>query len=559
MNEQTQEKPPEDNHRARTARQAPVSPIWLVPIVALLIGAWLAYQHYASRGPLITLTTQNAEGIEAGKTLIKTRSVDIGNVEKLSLSDDLTQVIIQARMKPEAEPLLVKDSSFWVVRPRIGRDGVSGLGTVLSGAYIQLEPGQDHEEARHFVVSDQPPVAPPGAKGLHLNLITQAANSLSVGDPVTFQGLSVGRIEEANFDVTSREMHHQVFIRSPYDELVTTNTRFWTSTGIDLSLGSEGIQFQMASLKTLIDGGITFGVPDGMPPGEPASQHSTFELFGDATEAQEGTYDRYLKYVLLFEDSVRGLSRGAPVEFRGIRVGTVESVPWQFTAPQPQGRDHLAIPVLIHIEPERLEGDDPIDLSEWKTRFDDLFENGLRASLKNGNLLTGALFVDVTFDEQRADSYVAETFSGVSVFPTTSGGLAQIQGQVTALLDKLNNLEVEPILTNLDRNLATSEEMLNQINQLTAELRGLLGDEDTRKLPATLNSTLVDLQATLKGISPQSNAYQELTTTLHEVRRLMRDLQPAARKISDDPRSLIFEGPRASDPVPRAPNQRRQP
>lgn len=559
MNDQTQDTPAVDTHRARTARQAPVSPIWLVPIVALLIGAWLAYQHYASRGPLITLTTESADGIEAGKTLIKTRSVDIGNVEKLSLSEDLSQVVIQARMKPEAEPFLVKDSSFWVVRPRIGRDGVSGLGTVLSGAYIQLEPGQSHEEARSFVVSDQPPVAPPGAEGLHLNLITQAANSLSVGDPVTFQGLSVGRIEEADFDVQSREMHHRVFIRSPYDELVTTNTRFWTSTGIDLSLGSEGIQFQMASLKTIIDGGVTFGVPDGMPAGDAASQNSTFELFGDAAEAQEGTFDHYLKYVLLFEDSVRGLSRGAPVEFRGVRIGTVENVPWQFSAPQPQGRDHLAIPVLIHIEPERLEGDEPFDLADWKERFDSLFKGGLRASLKSGSLLTGALFVDVTFDEQRAGTYEAETFASVDVFPTTSGGLAQIQGQVTALLDKLNSLEVEPILANLDNNLATSQEMLGQINQLTAELRGLLGDENTRKLPATLNSTLEDLQATLKGISPQSNAYQELTSTLHEVKRLMRDLQPAARKVSNDPRSLIFEGPRVNDPIPRAPSQRKQP
>lgn len=559
MTDQIQATSSDDTHRARTARQARVSPIWLVPIVALLIGAWLAYQHYASRGPLITLTTESAEGIEAGKTLIKTRSVDIGKVEKLSLSEDLAEVIIQARMKPEAEPLLVKDTSFWVVRPRIGRDGISGLGTVLSGAYIQLEPGQSDQEARDFTVSDQPPVAPPGAKGLHVNLITQAANSLSVGDPVTFQGLSVGRIEEADFDVESRNMHHRVFIRAPYDQLVTTNTRFWTATGIDLSLGSEGIQFKMASLETIIDGGVTFGVPEGMPKGDVALQNSTYELFSDAAEAQEGTFDHYLQYVLLFEDSVRGLSRGAPVEFRGVRIGTVESVPWQFNAPQPEGRDRLAIPVLIHIEPERLEENTDIDLADWKQRFERLFNGGLRASLKNGNLLTGALFVDITFDEQRKGAHEAETFANMDVFPTTSGGLAQIQAQVTALLDKLNNLEIEPILNNLDRNLDTSQKLLGEVNALAEELRELLGDKDTRSLPATLNATLEDLQATLKGISPQSDAYQEITTTLHEVKKLMRDLQPAARKISDDPRSLIFEGPKANDPVPRAPQSRRQP
>lgn len=559
MNDQPREATPDNGHRARTARQAPISPIWIVPFVALLIGAWLVYDNFASRGPKITLTTDSAEGIEAGRTLIKTRSVEIGRVENLTLSDDMSEVVIQARMKPEAEPMLVEDSTFWVVKPRIGRGGVSGLGTVLSGAYLQLEPGQSEQEARRFSISDQPPVAPSGAKGLHINLTTQVANSLKVGDAVSFQGLAVGRVEKADFDVDSRMMHHRLFIESPYHELVTTNTRFWSTKGVDLRLDSEGIRFQMASLESIIDGGVTFGVPDDMSPGEPAVQDSTYQLFADAEEAKGGNYDHYLEYVLLFEDSVRGLSRGAPVEFRGIRLGTVVSVPWQFDSDQPEGREHLAIPVLIHIEPERLAGDDEIDLAEWQERFERLFNGGLRASLKNGNLLTGALFVDITFDEQRAGEYTNEVFADTDVFPTTSGGLAQIQSQVTALLDKLNDLDVEPVLASLDRNLTASEAMLTEVNQLTGELRDLVGDEETRQLPATLNATLRDLQATLRGISPQSGAYRELTQTLDEVKRLMRDLQPAARKISDDPRSLILEGPKANDPIPRVPGSRSQP
>ena len=560
MNDQPQEATAEDDsHRARTARQAPISPIWIVPVVALLIGAWLAYDNYASRGPMITLTTDTADGIEAGRTLIKMRSVDVGRIENLSLSDDLSEVVIQARMKPEAEPLLVEDSSFWVVKPRIGRGGISGLGTVLSGAYLQLEPGQSEEEARHFIINDQPPVAPPGAEGLHVNLITQVANSLSVGDPISFQGLAVGRVEKADFDVDSREMHHRIFIESPYHQLVTTNTRFWSSTGIDLRLGSEGIHFQMASLESILDGGVTFGVPDGMPPGEAAKQDSTYQLFADAAEAREGNFEHYLEYVLLFEDSVRGLSRGAPVEFRGIRIGTVVSVPWQFNSPQPQGRDRLSIPVLIRIEPERIAEDEEVILADWQERFENLFDSGLRASLKSGSLLTGALFVDITFDRQRAGEYEAELFADTHVFPTTSGGLAQIQTQVTALLDKLNGLEVEPILASLDRNLLASEAMLTEVNQLTNELRGLLGNEQTRQLPANLNATLQKLQTTLGGISPQSEAYRELTQTLNEVKRLMRDFQPAARKLSEDPRSLILEGPKADDPIPRTPGSRSQP
>ncbi|MFM9268915.1 intermembrane transport protein PqiB [Halomonas elongata] len=558
MNDTARDTDRDDEHRAHTSRQARLSPIWIVPIVALLIGAWLVYDNYASRGPLITLTMDSADGIEAGSTLIKTRNVEIGQVESVSLSDDQSRVIIKARMKSQAEPMLVEDSSFWVVKPRIGREGISGLNTVLSGAYLQLEPGQSDKEARTFEVSDQPPVAPPGAEGIRINLISQVGNALSVGDPITFQGFPVGRVEKADFDVDTQQMHHRIFIESPYNQLITHNTRFWSTSGIDFSLNSQGINLQVESVEALLGGGVTFGVPEDLPPGQPVSPDTTFTLHPDEQSAREGTFDEYLEYVLLVENTVRGLSKGAPVEFRGVRLGTVASVPWNFTAPQPDGRDRLAIPVLIRIEPQRL-GVDKLDLDDWRERFDRLFGLGLRASLKSGSLLTGALFVDLTFDGQRAGEHKAETFAGRTVFPTTSTGLAQIQSQVTALLDKLNALEVAPILTGLEDNLTTSKAMLEEVRKLTASMQSLLDDPGTRELPGSLNATLKELQGTLEGLSADSPAYRELTDTLDQVERLMRDLQPAARKISEDPRALLFDSIDAEDPTPRAPDTRSQP
>lgn len=558
MNDTPRETERDDEHRARATRQAPLSPIWIVPIVALLIGAWLVYDNYASRGPLITLTMDSADGIEAGNTLIKTRNVEVGQVESVSLSADQSEVVIKARMKAQAASMLVEDSRFWVVKPRIGREGISGLNTVLSGAYLQLEPGQSDEEARTFEVSDQPPVAPPGAEGLRINLVSQVGNALSVGDPITFQGFAVGRVEQADFDVDTRQMHHRIFIESPYHRLITRNTRFWSTSGIDLRLDSQGVRVQVESVEALLGGGITFGVPEDLPRGATVDPDTTFTLYANEEDARQGTFDRYLEYVLLIEDTVRGLSKGAPVEFRGVRIGTVASVPWNFTAPQPDGRDRLAIPVLIRIEPQRL-GVDELDLDAWRERFDRLFERGLRASLKNGSLLTGALFVDLTFDDQRTDDYEAETFAERTVFPTTSTGLAQIQSQVTALLDKLNALEVAPILTGLDDNLTTSRAMLEEVRKLTASMQSLLDDPGTQELPGNLNDTLTELQGTLEGLSADSPAYRELTDTLDQVERLMRDLQPAARKISDDPRALLFDSIDAEDPTPRAPDSRNQP
>ncbi|MGQ7263579.1 intermembrane transport protein PqiB [Vreelandella sp. V005] len=544
----------QDLSKAKTSRQTRLSPIWVVPIVAIAIGLWLVYDNYTSRGTEVTLTMDNAEGIEAGNTLIRSRNVEIGRVQSVRLSDDLSHAVLTARIQPEVEDMLREDSRFWVVKPRIGREGISGLGTVLSGAYIQLEPGTEEAPRREFPVSDIPPVAPAGQAGLRLSLTSQLGNSLRVGDPVSYQGYTVGRIEENSFEPESRTMQHQVFIEEPYTDLVTDSTRFWTSSGVDFRLGADGVRVNVESIEALLGGGVTFGVPEDLPMGQPVEANTRFTLYADEDAAREGTFNRYLEYVLLVDETVRGLSKGAPVEFRGVRMGTVAAVPWNFTAPQPDSRARFAIPVLIRIEPQRLgiENSD-INLDEWEARFERMFGLGLRASLKSGSLLTGALFVDLNFQRDLADEYVAERFSERTVFPTVAGGFAQIQAQVTDLLEKLNGLEVEPLLTGLDRNLQASESVLNEVREVSASINQLLNDPETRAIGGNLNGTLEELRSTLQGLSPSSPAYQELTTAIERLDRLMRDLQPLTRTLNDNPRALLFDNLDAQDPIPRAP------
>lgn len=541
-------------NKAKTSRQTRLSPIWVVPIVAIAIGLWLVYDNYASRGTQVTLTMESAEGIEAGNTLIRSRNVEVGRVQSVRLSDDLSHAVLTARIQPEVEDLLREDTRFWVVKPRIGREGISGLGTVLSGAYIQLEPGTEEAPRREFPVSDIPPVAPAGQAGLRLSLTSQLGNSLRVGDPVSYQGYTVGRIEENSFEPESRTMQHQLFIEEPYTDLVTDSTRFWTSSGVDFRLDADGVRVNVESLEALLGGGVTFGVPEDLPMGQPVEANTRFTLYADEDAAREGTFNRYLEYVLLVDETVRGLSKGAPVEFRGVRMGTVAAVPWNFTAPQPDSRARFAIPVLIRVEPQRLgiENSD-IDLEEWKARFQRMFGLGLRASLKSGSLLTGALFVDLNFHRDLADEYVAERFSDRDVFPTVAGGFAQIQAQVTDLLEKLNALEVEPLLTGLDSNLQASESMLNEARDVSASLNQLLNDPETQAVGGNLNATLEELRSTLQGLSPSSPAYQELTTAIERLDRLMRDLQPLTRTLNDNPRALLFDNLDAQDPIPRAP------
>ncbi|OLO08282.1 mammalian cell entry protein [Salinicola sp. MH3R3-1] len=548
---------PDSMQRAKRVSQSRLSPIWIVPLLAALIGAWMVWDNFSSRGPLISLNMDNAEGIEAGKTLIKTRNVQVGHVEAVRLSDDLSHTVVTARMSNDASRMLNADTRFWVVKPRIGREGISGLNTVLSGAYIQLAPGKSDEAQDSFDVLEQPPVAPPDAPGLRINLVSQVGNSLSAGDPITYQGYTVGRVESTDFDPEKREMRHRIFIQSPYDSLVTDTTRFWSSSGIDVQLDSEGVNVNLDSFETLISGGVTFGVPEDVNRGDAAKQDATYTLYNNEESAREGTYDQYIEYVMLVDDTVRGLSRGAPVEYRGVRVGTVVSVPWHFTAPQPDSLTQFAIPILIRIEPQRLDSNQDVnkdvDDQEVRDRFETMFsEYGLRATLKAGNLLTGALFVDLNFDDD-ASAYKALKFDGKPVFPTVSGGFAQIEQKVSSLLDKLNNLQVEPILTRLDQTMQTSQQTLEQVRQIAESVNGIVSDPATQQLPSNINDTLKELQGTLDGFSSGSSGYRQLNDTLKQLEVLMRDLQPVAKTLSEKPNALIFDREVKTDPVPRAP------
>ena len=229
----------ESNHgHAKVDQIKRWSPVWIVPIVTLLIGGWILFYHFSHLGPEVTLITENAEGIEAGKTTIKSRSVDVGVVEKAELTDDLHHVEITARLNSGMEKLLHGDSVFWVVKPQIGREGVTGLNTLLSGAYIELQPGKKEEPKERYELLDAPPLAPPDAKGIRITLDSKKAGQLNAGDPVLFRGYRVGTVETSTFDTDKRMMTYQLFIAAPYDRLVTTNVRFWKDSGIAVDMSA---------------------------------------------------------------------------------------------------------------------------------------------------------------------------------------------------------------------------------------------------------------------------------------------------------------------------------
>ncbi|MFZ4832709.1 intermembrane transport protein PqiB [Rouxiella sp. Mn2063] len=530
------------------------SPVWIVPIVTALIGLWVLFYHFSHQGPEVTLITNSAEGIEGGKTSIKSRSVDIGKVETVTLSDNLQQVIIKARLNSGMDKMLKGDSVFWVVKPQIGREGISGLGTLLSGAYIELQPGRKGNEPDEYKLLDAPPLASPDAKGIRVLLDSQRAGQLNPGDPVLFRGYQVGSVETSYFDPKKRQIEYQLFIRAPYDSLVTTNVRFWKDSGIAVDMSAQGMRVEMGSLTTLFSGGVSFDVPEGFERGDQAKNSSAYQLFDDQRSTQDSLYTNHMDYLLFFSDSVRGLQPGAPVEFRGIRLGTVAQVPYFVPQIKQQLEDGYRIPVLIRIEPDRFEKQlgNNFDVS---SHIKDGVINGLRASLKSANLITGSLYVDLDFYPNEKKWNGPAKVDGVPVLPTVSGGLAQIQQKLMATLDKINALPLNPMIDQATKTLAESQKTLKSTQQTIDSLNQLMSSDDMKKLPKDMQNTLQQINRSMKGIQPGSPAYNNLVGDMQRLDQTLRELQPVLKTLNGKSNALIFAAPGQNDPQPKKAKQ----
>ncbi|EJD6376659.1 MULTISPECIES: intermembrane transport protein PqiB [Providencia] len=526
------------------------SPVWVIPIVTLLLGAWVLFYHFSNQGPEVTLITYNAEGIEAGKTKIKSRSVDIGVVESVTLDDNFSRVIIKARLNNEMKELLRTDSAFWIVKPTIGRDGVTGLGTLLSGAYIELQPGLAAKEHFEFTLLDTPPLASPDAKGIRVVLVSDKAGQLNPGDPVLFRGYRVGSVETSNFDMDKRDMRYQLFINAPYDKLISSNVRFWKDSGIAFDMSSQGVHVEMGSIATLLTGGVSFDVPTGWVPGVNVKENTEFQLFDNQSSIQNSLYTQYQDFVLFFSDSVRGLQPGAPVEFRGIRLGTVAQVPF-YTEGLDQSLDNdFRIPVLIHIEPERFSKDVGKNFN-LKNELNLALKDGLRASLKSGNLLTGALFVDLDF-VQNAEPYKGPmVVAGYKIIPTTSAGLAQIQQKVIAVLDKINNMPIEPMLNQTTQTLAEGQKVVKEANAMLAQLNKVMASKEFQNLPHDLQKTLQEMNRAMQGFQPGSPAYNKMVDNMQRLDQVLREVQPLLRTLNNKSNALVFEAEPTKDVEPK--------
>lgn len=514
-------------------RSTRFSAIWIIPLVAAALGAWMVVYTYLSEGPEIEIRFKTADGLEAGKTRLKYRNVEMGMVQKIILSDDLQDVIAVVKLRREAVPLLGEDTRFWVVTARIAGGAISGLDTLLSGAYIEVSPATTPANTRHFVALEKPPLTPAGAPGLRLVLLNDRSASVSSGDPVLYNGFKVGRVESLDFDPESRQIRYDIFIDAPYHSLVDSSVRFWDVSGITLNADAEGFRVATGSLESIVLGGVTFAHAPGLGPGEPVEHETEFRLYGSYDAILEAPFAQRSYYIVAFDQSLQGLSPGAPVQYRGIQIGEVERIlVRRLLDKNPQGGPTGAsdpIPVLIYLEPARIEMPDTGESLQTLHRvLEQGVEKGLRASLATGNLLTGAQLVEIRYYDDLPVAGLGQ-FEGYPTIPTIASGLGQLETKVSALLDKVQGLPLETTVNAINRAAV-------ELNQTLVAVRDILDDRSLRGIPAEIQTTLATLRVLLENDSLHDLPVEleRAVTSLREI--LERD---SIRAVPDELRSTL--------------------
>ena len=503
--------------------------VWLVPIVAVLIAGWLAVKSVMQTGPTITIRFSTGEGIEAGKTKIKFKNVDIGVIRNVELSDDHKTVLASAEMSRNASSMLVDDTRFWVVRPRISGGTVSGIGTLLSGSHVGMDIGTSQKARRDFVGLESPPVLASGAPGREFVLKSENLGSLDIGSPVFFRKLQVGQIVSYALDPEGAGMVVHVFVNAPYDKYVTNDTRFWHASGVDVTVDTTGVKVDTESLASILIGGLAFENPPDTKTAAEADALHQYPLFLNRTEAMKRHDSITDKYVLNFKESVRGLAVGAPIDFRGIVIGEVSAINTHF---DPATRE-FSIPVEVNIFPERL-----IPRDEWKDQggrissarqefADYLVSKGLRAQLRTASLLTGQLYIAIDFFPS-APKVTMDWSKKTPQLPTVPGNLQGLQESITDLVAKLNRIPFEGIATDLRKTLGDADTLLNTINTDIAP--------DAKTTMAAAREALASVNRTMQSDSPLQ---QSTADTMREVSRAAASIRSLAEYLERHPEALI--------------------
>ncbi len=506
--------------------------VWLIPIIAAIIGIGLMIKIVVDRGPEITISFRTGEGIEAGKTKVKYKEVDIGEVRTITLNKDRSQVLVTVQLSKDAESFTAIDTHFWVVRPRLGAAGVTGLGTLLSGAYIGADAGTSEETTKEFTGLEVQPTVTRDDSGKQFKLHANDLGSLDVGSPIFYRRIKVGRLSAYDLDEDGKGVTLRIFIDAPYDKFVGVNTRFWHASGLDIQVNSGGFKVNTQSLASVILGGMAFQSLDD-DPGPLSKENTTFLLAQNQNQAFKEPDGRSVTAVLHFNQSIRGLTPGAPVDFRGVVLGEVKSIGIEYD----RVRREFDMPVVIEIYPARLGSKYAKDQAQspytQQQRIQFMVSRGLRAQLRTGNLLTGQLYVALDFFPKAPKVTMQE--DAMIELPTIPNGLDELQTQISTIATKLSKVPFEQIGQDLQKSLATLNKTLNSAEKLAQTLNQDVAPE----VAAAMKDVRKTLENADRTLSEDAPLQQDLRQTLQELSRAAASMKVLTDYLEQHPESLI--------------------
>lgn len=501
--------------------------VWLIPLIALAIGLSLFAKAILETGPTITVAFRTADGLQAGKTTVRYKEVDIGLVRRIELAEDRSHVIVQIELSSAARGFAVDDTKFWVVRPRIGAGGISGINTLFSGAYIGVSGGKSQIDKKDFVGLEAPPIITGDEAGRIFVLRSSDLGSLDTGSPIYYRRINVGQVSSYKLANDGKSVEVQAFVKSPYDRYVTTDTRFWHASGIDVSLNASGFQVNTQSLASIVSGGIAFGFPEGSNANIAAS-NSVFKLATSQSEALKDTDGDPVKLLMYFDSSLRGLSKGAPIDFRGIELGYVKSINVEFDSTYRQFR----MPVIVEVYPSRLSNGRVFDPN--KEVLTEFIQRGLRAQMKTGNILTGQNYIALDF-YPKAKPAKLKFINGIAEIPTIPTELSGLQAQVSLIADKLTKFPLNEIGQDVRKTLASMNTAINSTDKLVKQMDGKIAPA----MQATLDDARKTMQSTQTILASDAPMQQDVRRAVQQMTRAAASLQLMADYIEQHPESLI--------------------
>ncbi len=555
------------------------SVVWIIPLLAAAVALGIAVQSYLSKGPTITIVFKEAEGLEAGKTFVKYKDIHIGQVSAVTLSHDYSKVEVTVKIDKHAEALIVEDSKFWVMRPQITLSGVSGIGTLLSGNYIGIDPGNSKKKATRFTGLEVPPAITSGQPGKEFVLRADDLGSLGIGSPLYYRRFNVGQVIAYDLAKDGKSFEIRVFVHAPYDRHVLPDTRFWQAGGIDVSMGANGLTVKTQSLLSVLIGGIAFESPPGTAALDPAPPKAVFPLHSDRAAAFAKVETEVQHYVLHFSDSLRGLSVGAPVTFLGLPVGEVTDIGLEFNPATFGLRPRVVVALypnrfVSHLAKGAAAPSVPKTRQERRALVNRLIDRGFRAQLQTGNLISGQLFVAMQHFPGAAKASI-DWAQDPPEMPVVPGDLAAFQEKLLTILTKIEKLplddisrDVRKVLGGIDKGLQDVNRLVvnvdGQVKEVIPDLKRTLGTLDQalhnadkilvradEELVPGVKNTLDRLQASVTAaqrvlentdaalLGPDAPAQQQLIEALQEVSRAARGLRLISDHFERHPESLI--------------------